>query len=274
MKNSLLKRHILVDAVFALIMFAAIGTLSAYMVQSIMMDHYDKMIIGAAGFIGEEIPGELVLHYAETREKDDEYYQVLDPLKNLTEELGFTYCYVCVPEEGGYRYVWDGSRENAVEIGTYDAYVKNEKERIDEIMTGETERRSNIFTDPKYENVISAMAPVYDSSHKAVAIVYAEYSLKKVHDQILKMVLVILVILIAITALAVALFFRYENRHFILPVKKLKQMLLWMEPSSMMISPCCVSAITDGRRTDKRREETVYEYVFKRTRKSGETAGS
>lgn len=164
--------------------------------------------------------------YARTLTKDTEYYLIQERLEFLWNAGQSKYVYVVIPEETGYRYIWDvGSGEGVCDLGDFDEYYSGGDIVMTEAFRApEGECRTMISRHPVYGYVVSVFTPVYNLDNEAIALACVDLDAAEINDDISKMLRYSIGFLILLLIFAAVGFYLQTNTLIVKPIKKLEQL--------------------------------------------------
>jgi len=154
----------------------------------------------------------------------DEYYkEVLNFLNAIQDENDFVmYYYVCVPVDEGLFFIWDStSSKNPLPQGFIEDIQPKERKAAELAFSRTPEEKYVRVSDKVWGNLLTAYAPVYDSSGEAVALVGTDLSVDQMLRKFSNYLGLIFTSILVVTGIGVLLLFKVIRRVVIDPIEKL-----------------------------------------------------
>lgn len=200
------KRHsmkfsqkIIIATIFiSVITTAVIGLFSYFSYKNAIIDAYAKRAADIASTITVNINGDKIAVYDRTGEKDDDYDALVGYLSDVKQLTGAEYIYVMTDTGTEYKYIADGITQGQAvisELGDTDSRDAYGPEPLEVLHTG-TAGATEIYNGgEEYGNLISAFAPISDSTGKTVAVLGIDLSPKAIEDGINSYMLILIIML-------------------------------------------------------------------------------
>ena len=214
--------------IFALLLVLAIGLLVCARYFDYRMNGYEVTAFEYSRTAAGMIDGDRIQGYLDTGEKDEHYYDVLNYLDSAQRETPIKYFYVIVPLEDEFIYVWDADNADdkddpeGYELGYREKYSSNDdKEALFSVMCDDPPEKVIFNFEEDYGAVATAYSPVYNSAGQAVAVAAVDLSTPGMLSAIIQFISMLLLTVLAITAVAVVILYFNLNKRVIGPIGKL-----------------------------------------------------
>ena len=222
----------------AIVLFAVISAVIAWLYDGTMQEHYRKIAYDQAKIAADCIDGDAVERYYTTLEKDAYYEEIRTFLLRIKQTVGLKYYYVIVPEDTRMFYIWDAGEEGeegVCDLGDADPYDEGGNETLHSIFSADAVEDHAIFVsrNDTYGYLVSAYVPIFNSAGEPVAMASVDLSLDDIEHQILVFVAALLGIIVAVLAVLVFLYSIYIDRKIIAPLLTLKAAASTLVSSSM-----------------------------------------
>lgn len=190
--------------------------------------YYNDSAYEIAYLTGSIISGDDVARYLETGEVDDKYYETLEYIDLIRENLSANYIYVAEVIDGYYiTYVFDAENPD----DAYDRFILGDtglmtEEYIADVYLVESEgaRPDNYFySESQFGYNTTALAPLYDSSGNIVALVGVELSMQGLQDMLNDYMYDVFTITPLVILLLLALFMFFIRKSVIKPLDSITQ---------------------------------------------------
>ncbi|MCR5127954.1 MAG: SpoIIE family protein phosphatase [Lachnospiraceae bacterium] len=237
-KRGLRKKLIaIIILMFMIITIAVEGIVSWIFVKWTKL-HYAENAMANAKTVSSFINGEQVLGYLESGEKDLYYNAMLDMLNDIRINSKLKYLYVCVPEEEGYRYIWDAgdpdSEEGVRDLGDFDEYYGGGAEfMLGVFQAAKNHQEEEMVTEdsvlvtkhPEYGEVASAFAPIYNAQGEAVALSAVDISIESIHGEIFALIMITGFFMIIAMVVFCFIFYGQMERRLVNPINNLNDVI-------------------------------------------------
>ena len=220
-KSSLGVKLLVGILVLEIVFSASVSVIVAIMLRRSIMEKYADTGLSVTSSLAQAIDGDKVLTYLSNPRVDDYYLEIQEGITRYRREFGVSYIYIAVPKEEGLFYIWDAGELDVWTIGLKGDFSPGGYEWSIARMNGTQEHSLHEFDDPQYGNLASAAYPIYNSKGQAVALVYADFSLESIADAIRQTLMMIIISIVAITAVTIILSYFYIKGNLVVPLKKL-----------------------------------------------------
>ena len=181
-KRKSLSRRIGIElAALMIIMALVVAVISYFAIESTYMRLYNEKARDIVSSLAEQIDGDRIMKYVETKETDEYYDQLQLKFNQYKEDFsGIQYLYLFYPESDRFVYVLeaikaDDDLENINSLGDDFEYGPTEYKYL--VPDVENKRGSTelvLGDDAGYGRTLSAWAPVFDSAGNVVGMVEAD----------------------------------------------------------------------------------------------------
>ena len=233
--RSLTIKIVRIVVVLCVILAVAMCVASYFSYKNRMEEKYKDEAFSVAKIVADYIDADKAAGYAvELQEegydkesiKDDYYEEILDYLLMVKVNSGVKYLYVVVPEEEGYRYIWDAGdpdvNEGVCDLGDFDEYYQGGKKVMRGAFFGSGKNNEFLITDnSEYGAVASAFVTAHDSAGNPAVLVCVDISMEQIKSDIYLFNLLIVTFIIVIMVLFSWSMYLYLTRTIVFPVKKL-----------------------------------------------------
>ncbi|MBR1471085.1 MAG: SpoIIE family protein phosphatase [Lachnospiraceae bacterium] len=237
-KKSLRTRFILINLVMFILIDIWSAVLFARITARTAKTSYTDKALSCAWSVSRLLNGDDVARYAATMEKDEAYEVYLQKLTDFKNAFDLQYLYICVPEEDGYRYIWDAgdpdSEEGIMDLGDFDEYYGEgavfmkaafAEDFSQDIGTNNSFEHNMLVTShPVYGFVASAFIPVFDSAGNAVALAAVDVSMEGIFLEVVHALVIFVISMVLIVIVFSWFYFRLMSQKIIRPIKKLDDM--------------------------------------------------
>lgn len=154
----------------------------------------------------------------------DQYYnEIISYLNAIQDENDFVmYYYVCVPVDEGLFYICDAtSSKNPLPQGFIEDIQPKERKAAELAFSRTPEEKYVRVSDKVWGNLLTAYAPVYDSSGEPVALVGTDLSVDQMLRKFSNYLGLIFTSILVVTGIGVLLLFKVIRRVVIDPIEKL-----------------------------------------------------
>ena len=196
--------------------------------------HYTEMrAFSLAAVVAASVDGDLVEHYRDTLTKDEEYEKIQEYLDKIRMRALAKYLYICIPEENGYRYIWDAANPSAddgvMDLGDFDEYYGDGGKVMPGVLQnaghGKYEDSVLVTNHHIYGFVVSAFFPIKNSSGEAIALASVDIAMEDVAYEAILLTLATGGVMIIVMLVFCIIFYRRMNWQVVRPIRKLNDVI-------------------------------------------------
>ena len=173
---------------------------------------------GCALTISDTVDGDSIRKYIETKERDAYYYDIRNYLQSTKDNFHLMCCYVYIPTETDFYYVWDADDKGENIIGIHDSYSSKGEELTDKAFSKTPVYDFIADSSDDYGRFMGTAAPIYDSSGEPVALVGIEISTQNLRTLIIETVLKAVVIIILVISVSSVVYYRNMRKKLVQPL--------------------------------------------------------
>lgn len=164
--------------------------------------------------------------YSTTLAKDEDWYLIKERLEFLWSAGQSKYVYIVIPEETGYRYIWDvGFGDGVCDLGDFDEYYSGgEKVMQEAFRLQEGEWRRMVSRHPVYGYVVSVFTPVYNLDNEPVALACVDLDAEEINGDISRFLRISIGFLVLLMIFSAVGFYMQTNTLIVKPIKKLERL--------------------------------------------------
>ncbi len=219
-KKSLGKKYLLSLVMSTVFLAVCISIVVSVLFQRRIMERYEYVGFSVSDYVASMMDGDEISMYLSSRQADDEYEAMREFLYNTREKFGLIYLYIAVPGEDHLTYLWEATSGSEM-LGFEDQYSPGGEEWSLKMLANQGDRQLRTFIDPQYGILATAASPIYDSSGKAVALAYADFSIMDMAKGIISMIIGTIVFIFGIMALFTAIFYMNAKKSIVDPIRNL-----------------------------------------------------
>lgn len=195
--------------------------------------HTEQKAFSLAAVVAASVDGDLVEHYRDTLTKDEEYEEIQEYLDKIRMRALAKYLYICIPEENGYRYIWDAANPSAddgvMDLGDFDEYYGEGGKVMPGVLQnaghGKYEDSVLVTNHHIYGFVVSAFFPIKNSSGEAIALASVDIAMEDVAYDAMLLALATGGVMIIVMLVFCIIFYRRMNRQVVRPIHKLNDVI-------------------------------------------------
>ena len=229
MRNtSISKKVILLFMALALLLAVSVGLLAYTLNRQKLISQYGDLASSAAELAAAEIDGDAVPRYLSQGE-DASYLAAQGQLKNIKGKLNLRFLYVSIPDlqQNDAIYVFDvaltGEDMSLINhLGDHSGVSDVYDLTTGVMKSGKTAANRRITTGT-FGYLLSAYAPLKNSSGETVAVVGVDVDMGMVLRQIIEQTVQLMLLTTAVIVAFVLLALLFTNRSVVLPVRRLSR---------------------------------------------------
>lgn len=206
--------------VFALIL-GATSVIFSYVIYSNSTDrHYEAIGSNLVTTIANTIDGDAVERYAQTITADDQYYEMLEDLRDFQVDPDIMYIFVFRPTPDGQVYIFDtDTSETSFELGYFYRWYDEFKPYSPMFISGQDV--GPLVSNQEFGWIMTVYDPIYNSSGDLVGYVGADLSIDKMVTDKAGFLVSIILMILGITLLFAIIYSLYVQKRVVRPIKDL-----------------------------------------------------
>ncbi len=200
---------------------------------SIYQQNYNQQVLETNEFIATQVDGDKIEEYAQTQEKDEYYFSLINTLYRLKNIFGVDSLYILVDDgdPDSYTYIFDAYLDENTNVYDDSHFGTQENKDVfpgaEEVLSsGVPFHEARYYSDEEYGSVYYAYAPIFNSRGKVVAFLGTDVDSTPMHTAIRDFQVSLIIFGVSTFVIIFLFIVFYGRRYFSNPILKLTDDIL------------------------------------------------